>query len=242
MTQTTVLIIDDEAAIREMVATALGMAGLNCLCAESATQAHEMIFDQRPNLILLDWMLPDVSGLEFARRLRKEEATQELPIIMLTAKAEEDEKVLGFNAGIDDYVTKPFSSKELIARINAVLRRADAKHGKKVLKAGTLELDPISQRVSVSDQAINMGPTEYRLLEFFMSHQDRAYSRIQLLDRVWGSNVYVEDRTVDVHIRRLRKALSPQGHDQFIQTVRGTGYRFSTQGTTSAPKTAQIQT
>lgn len=238
MTQATILIIDDEPAIREMVATTLEMAELNCLCAENATLAHEMIFDQRPDLILLDWMLPDISGLEFARRLRREEATQELPIIMLTAKADEDEKVLGFSAGIDDYVTKPFSGKELIARVHAVLRRADAKHGKKVLKAGTLVLDPISQRVSGNEQAINMGPTEYRLLEFFMSHQDRAYSRIQLLDQVWGSNVYVEDRTVDVHIRRLRKALAPHGHDAFIQTVRGTGYRFSTQGTGEATTTS----
>lgn len=231
MSQTTVLIIDDEPAIREMVATTLEMADLNCLTAENATKAHQIIFDKQPNLILLDWMLPDVSGLEFARRLRKAEATQELPIIMLTAKTDEDEKVLGFSAGVDDYVTKPFSGKELIARVHAVLRRADAKHGQKKLKAGTLVLDPISQRVSAGEHAISMGPTEYRLLEFFMSHQDRAYSRIQLLDHVWGSNVYVEDRTVDVHIRRLRKALAPHGHDAYIQTVRGTGYRFSTQGT-----------
>lgn len=231
MRQTTILIIDDEQAIREMVTTTLEMADLKCFSAENATVAHEIIFDQQPDLILLDWMLPDISGLEFARRLRKEEATQELPIIMLTAKADEDEKVMGFSAGVDDYVTKPFSSKELIARVHAVLRRADAKHGKKVLKAGTLTLDPISQRVSAGEDPISMGPTEYRLLEFFMSHQDRAYSRIQLLDQVWGNNVYVEDRTVDVHIRRLRKALAPHGHDLFIQTVRGTGYRFSTQGT-----------
>jgi two-component system phosphate regulon response regulator PhoB len=229
MNQATVLVVDDEAAIREVVATTLEMAGFNCLCAENTTQAHKMIFDQQPNLVLLDWMLPDISGLEFARRLRRDEATQELPIIMLTAKADEDEKVLGFSAGIDDYVTKPFSSKELIARVQAVLRRASAKYGQKKLKAGTLTLDPISQRVKSGEFPINMGPTEYRLLEFFMSHQDRAYSRVQLLDQVWGNNVYVEDRTVDVHIRRLRKALAPHGHDQFIQTVRGTGYRFSTQ-------------
>ncbi|MEJ2669235.1 MAG: phosphate regulon transcriptional regulator PhoB [Gammaproteobacteria bacterium] len=229
MSLSTILIVDDEYAIREMVSTALHMAQLRCLQAENTLIAHEMIFNEQPNLVLLDWMLPEMSGLEFARRLRREEATQDLPIIMLTARADETEKVMGLNAGVDDYITKPFSSKELIARIKAVLRRSNATHRNTVLKADQLELDPVSQRVSSNNTPINMGPTEYRLLEFFMSNPDRAYSRLQLLDRVWGNNVYVEDRTVDVHIRRLRKALAPFGHDHFVQTVRGTGYRFSAQ-------------
>jgi two-component system phosphate regulon response regulator PhoB len=222
-----ILIVDDEAAIREMISTGLKLAGINCLTAKDATEAHRIIFDHAPDLILLDWMLPTISGIDFARRLRKEEISEEIPIIMLTARTDEDYKVQGLDAGVDDYMTKPFSMRELIARVKAILRRKTGHASKKNLQAECLVIDPISQRVSVNQQIINMGPTEYRLLEFFMSHPDRAYSRVQLLDQVWGNTVYIEDRTVDVHIRRLRKALEEHGVDHFIQTVRGTGYRFS---------------
>jgi two-component system phosphate regulon response regulator PhoB len=226
-TSPSILIVDDEAAIRDMISTGLELAGMRCLSAKDATEAHRIIFDHAPDLILLDWMLPNVSGIDFARRLRKEEISAEIPIMMLTARSDEDYKVQGLDAGVDDYMTKPFSMRELIARVRAILRRKIGHATKKALQAETLTLDPISQRVSVNDQAVSMGPTEYRLLEFFMSHPDRAYSRVQLLDQVWGNTVYVEDRTVDVHIRRLRKALEDHSVDHFIQTVRGTGYRFS---------------
>ena len=219
--------MDDEAAIREMISTGLTLAGMQCLSAKDATEAHRIIFDHAPDLILLDWMLPVVSGIDFARRLRKEEVSAEIPIIMLTARSDEDYKVQGLDAGVDDYMTKPFSMRELIARVKAILRRKTGHATRKNLHAEGLVIDTVSQRVSVNQQVINMGPTEYRLLEFFMSHPDRAYSRVQLLDQVWGNTVYIEDRTVDVHIRRLRKALEEYGVDHFIQTVRGTGYRFS---------------
>lgn len=222
-----ILIVDDEVAIREMISTGLKLAGMNCLSAKDTTEAHRIIFDHAPDLILLDWMLPTVSGIDFARRLRKEDVSAEIPIIMLTARADEDYKVQGLDAGVDDYMTKPFSMRELIARVKAILRRKTGHASKKTLQAKELMIDTVSQRVSVNQQVINMGPTEYRLLEFFMSHPDRAYSRVQLLDQVWGNTVYIEDRTVDVHIRRLRKALEEHSVDQFIQTVRGTGYRFS---------------
>ncbi len=222
-----ILIVDDEAAIREMISTGLALAGMSCLTAKDATEAHRIIFDRSPDLILLDWMLPTITGIDFARRLRKEEISTEIPIIMLTARSEEDYKVQGLDAGVDDYMTKPFSMRELIARVKAILRRKTGYTTRKKLQAEALMIDTISQRVSVNQQAVSLGPTEYRLLEFFMSHPDRAFSRVQLLDQVWGSTVYVEDRTVDVHIRRLRKALEDHGVDHFIQTVRGTGYRFS---------------
>ncbi len=222
-----ILIVDDEAAIREMISTGLTLAGMSCLSAKDATEAHRIIFDHSPDLILLDWMLPTISGIDFARRLRKEEISTEIPIIMLTARSEEDYKIQGLDAGVDDYMTKPFSMRELIARVKAILRRKTGHTTRKNLQAEALMIDTISQRVSVNQQAVSLGPTEYRLLEFFMSHPDRAFSRVQLLDQVWGSTVYVEDRTVDVHIRRLRKALEDHGVDHFIQTVRGTGYRFS---------------
>ena len=222
-----VLIVDDEAPIREMIAVALEMAGYECLEAENVQDAHSLVVDQRPDMILLDWMLPGTSGIEFARRLKREEATAELPIIMLTAKSEEDNKIQGLDVGADDYITKPFSTRELISRIKAVLRRTSVVAAEKAIDVEGLCLDPVSHRISANGDPVDMGPTEYRLLEFFMSHQERAYSRTQLLDQVWGANVYVEDRTIDVHIRRLRKALSPHGFDGFIQTVRGTGYRFS---------------
>ena len=224
-----ILIVDDEAAIREMIAIALELAGYSCLEAEDALQAHHLVVDERPALILLDWMLPGMSGIELARRLKRDEATREIPIIMLTARGEEDNKIQGLDAGADDYITKPFSTRELASRIKAVLRRANVLHQEQAIDVEGLKLDPVSHRVSANEQAVEMGPTEYRLLAFFMSHPERAYTRTQMLDQVWGGNVYVEDRTIDVHIRRLRKALEPYGYDRFIQTVRGTGYRFSVQ-------------
>lgn len=229
MSGNTVLIVDDEEAIREMIAVSLELAGFSWLQANNGQSAHEIVVDQRPDLILLDWMLPGISGVELARRLKRDDATSEIPIIMLTAKGEEDNKIQGLDAGSDDYITKPFSTRELISRINAVLRRSKGTQGKPLELSG-LSLDTISHRITANDKTVDMGPTEYRLLEFFMSHQDRAYTRAQLLDQVWGGNVYVEDRTVDVHIRRLRKALTPHHLDHLVQTVRGTGYRFSGKG------------
>jgi two-component system phosphate regulon response regulator PhoB len=220
--------VEDERPIREMVMFALASAGYEAQEAADARQAQAVIAERLPDLILLDWMLPGISGIDFARRLKKEDLTRELPIIMLTARAEEEDKVQGLESGADDYITKPFSPRELVARIRAVMRRGGPAAEDEILRAGGLSLDLASHRVSAGETLLEMGPTEYRLLEFFMSHPERVYSRGQLLDRVWGSNVYVEERTVDVHIRRLRKVLEPQGHDALIQTVRGTGYRFST--------------
>ena len=227
MSKHKILIVDDEAAIREMVAVALEMGDFQVLEAENAQRGHELIVDERPDLVLLDWMLPNISGIELARRLKRDESTAEIPIIMLTARAEEDNRIQGLDVGADDYITKPFSTRELVARIRAVLRRTSAGAAEKAIDVEGLVLDPVSHRVTAQDDPVDMGPTEYRLLEFFMTHQERAYSRTQMLDQVWGANVYVEDRTIDVHIRRLRKALAPWGYDRFIQTVRGTGYRFS---------------
>lgn len=227
MTSKTVLIVDDEAPIREMIAVALEMADYHCLEAEDAQQAHSLVVDRQPDLILLDWMMPGTSGIEFARRLKRDPITAEIPIIMLTARSEEDNKILGLEAGADDYITKPFSPRELVARLKAVLRRATPAGVEEIVEVNGLCLDPISHRVTSHDQPLEVGPTEFRLLQFFMTHQERAYTRNQLLDQVWGGNVYVEERTVDVHIRRLRKALGPE-HEQLVQTVRGTGYRFST--------------
>ncbi|SFT93798.1 phosphate regulon transcriptional regulator PhoB [Halomonas saccharevitans] len=229
MSAKTVLIVDDEAPIREMIAVALEMADYRVLEADSAQAAHAMVVDHQPDLVLLDWMMPGISGIELARRLKREEATAELPIILLTAKGEEDNKIQGLEAGADDYITKPFSPRELVARLKAVLRRATPQGVEDAVEIDGLLLDPVSHRVSVDGQSLEMGPTEYRLLQFFMTHQERAYTRGQLLDQVWGGNVYVEERTVDVHIRRLRKALGEPYH-QLIQTVRGTGYRFSAKG------------
>jgi two-component system phosphate regulon response regulator PhoB len=226
MTAKTVLIVDDEAPIREMIAVALEMADYRVLEADNAQAAHAIIVDDQPYLLLLDWMMPGTSGIELARRLKREETTAELPIILLTAKGEEDNKIQGLEAGADDYITKPFSPRELVARLKAVLRRATPRGVEDPVEVEGLKLDPVSHRVSVDGKSLDMGPTEYRLLQFFMTHQERAYTRGQLLDQVWGGNVYVEERTVDVHIRRLRKALG-EPHQQLIQTVRGTGYRFS---------------
>lgn len=225
----TILIVDDEAPIREMIAVALEMAGYDCVEAENTQQAHASIIDRQPDLILLDWMLPGTTGIELARRLKRNELTADIPIIMLTAKGEEDNKIQGLEVGADDYITKPFSPRELVARLKAVLRRAGPADSDSPLEVDGLHLDPASHRVTIDDQPAEMGPTEYRLLQFFMTHQERVYTRSQLLDQVWGGNVYVEERTVDVHIRRLRKALGEQ-YEYLVQTVRGTGYRFSTKG------------
>lgn len=222
-----ILIVEDEQPIREMVMFALAGAGYEVQEAADARQAQAHIAERLPDLILLDWMLPGISGIEFARRLKREDLTRELPVIMLTARAEEEDKVQGLESGSDDYITKPFSPRELVARIRAVLRRGGPGAEDEVLRANGLSLDLASHRVSAGETPLEMGPTEYRLLEFFMSHPERVYSRGQLLDRVWGSNVYVEERTVDVHIRRLRKVLEPYSYDALIQTVRGSGYRFS---------------
>ncbi|WP_300315872.1 phosphate regulon transcriptional regulator PhoB [uncultured Psychrobacter sp.] len=223
-----ILIVDDEPAIREMVMMTLEMAGFESLQAADISEAHQQVVDHRPALILLDWMLPgDKSGVDFCRMLKNDEMLAEIPVIMLTAKSEEDSKVHGLDAGADDYMTKPFSTRELISRIKAVLRRSSALSSDRPIEIGALSLNPKSQRVTANDQVIDLGPTEYRLLAFFMSHPERAYTRPQLLDQVWGGNVYIEDRTIDVNIRRLRKLLKPFGCHTFIQTVRGTGYRFS---------------
>jgi two-component system phosphate regulon response regulator PhoB len=219
--------VDDEAAIREMIAVALQMAGYRCLEAENAQAAHAIVVDHQPDIILLDWMMPDVSGIELARRLKRETAYADIPIIMLTARSEEDNKIQGLEAGADDYITKPFSPRELIARLKAVLRRTATAGIDEPIEVEGLRLDPSSHRVSSGETELEFGPTEFRLLQFFMTHPERAYTRSQLLDQVWGGNVYVEERTVDVHIRRLRLALGAQ-HEHLVQTVRGTGYRFST--------------
>ncbi|MBC6904125.1 phosphate regulon transcriptional regulatory protein PhoB [Saccharophagus sp. K07] len=227
MADKTILIVDDEAPIRDMLRIALEMADYACLEAADAQQAHSLIVDQKPDLILLDWMLPSTSGIELARRLKRDDFTAAIPIIMLTAKGEEDNKVQGLEVGADDYITKPFSPRELVARLKAVLRRSEPTNLNEPIQVDGLRLNPISHRVTINETPVQIGPTEYRLLEFFLTHQERVYSRSQLLDHVWGGNVYVEERTVDVHIRRLRKALALDGHDRLVQTVRGAGYRFS---------------
>lgn len=228
MNTATILVVDDEPAITDMISTALEIAGFRCLRAGNAQQAHALIVDEKPDLLLLDWMMPGTSGLELARRLRRDELTAKLPIIMLTAKSEEDNRIQGLDAGADDYITKPFSIRELTARVKAVLRRSGSADSEEPLVAGALTVDRVGKRVLCSGAPVELGPTEYRLLEFFMLHPERAYTRAQLLDHVWGGNVYIDERTVDVHIRRLRKALESGSQDQLVQTVRGTGYRFST--------------
>ena len=222
-----ILIVDDEPAIREMIGFTLGLGGFEYVEAGDAAEAREMIADEAPDLVLLDWMLPGESGYELARKLKKDVSTRELPIIMLTARGEELDKVRGLDAGSDDYVTKPFSPRELLSRIKAVLRRSSFSVSSEVLDVNGLRLDPASHRVSVGDSLLDLAPAEFNLLHFFMSHPERVYSRSQLIDCVWGANVYVEERTVDGHIRRLRMALEPTKHDRLIQTVRGAGYRFS---------------
>ena len=229
MTAKQILIVEDEKPIRDMIGFGLRRAGFEVREAEDCQGARVEVANRLPDLVLVDWMLPDMSGLELTRLLKKDPATREVPVIMLTARAEEEDKIRGLEAGADDYVTKPFSPRELLARIKTVLRRGAPDEDEEVLVAGGLKLNSASHRVTAGEETVGLGPTEYRLLKFFMSHPDRVYSRGQLLDRVWGGNVYVEERTVDVHIRRLRKALEPSGCDRLIQTVRGAGYRFSEQ-------------
>ena len=222
-----ILVVEDEASIRDMLRFALERAEFRIVLAGNAQEARLRIAEARPDLILLDWMMPGLSGLEFAKELKGGATTKDIPIIMVTARAEEEDKVRALNIGADDYVSKPFSFPELIARIQAVLRRAMPGGVEERLSVAGLEVDAASQRVTAKGEAVKLGPTEYRLLHFFISHPERVYTREQVLDRVWGQNVYVEERTVDVHIRRLRKALQPYGYDSMVQTVRGTGYRFS---------------
>ncbi|HEY9511909.1 MAG TPA: phosphate regulon transcriptional regulator PhoB [Rhodanobacter sp.] len=233
--QKRILIIEDEAPIRDMVAFALRKADMLPTAAGDAGEAQLAIADAIPDLILLDWMLPGISGMDLARRLRKDDLTRTIPIIMLTARGEEADRIAGLDAGVDDYVVKPFSTRELIARIKAVLRRSHGEDSSGVIELGGLRLDGLAHRVFAGDQQITVGPTEYRLLHFFMTHTERVYSRAQLLDHVWGGSVYVEERTVDVHIRRLRKTLEAWGLDALVQTVRGTGYRFSTNPAPTRP-------
>ena len=222
-----VLLVEDEEAIREMVAMALERAGYRVRHAESAEDGDAAIRLSQPDLVLLDWMLPGESGIDFARRLKRDRATREIPVILLTARGEEADRIRGLDAGADDYVPKPFSPRELVARVKAVLRRVQPTASETPVEMRGLVLDPVSHRVIGDGRKVEMGPTEFRLLHFLMTHPDRVFNRAQLLDNVWGANVYVEERTVDVHVRRLRKALAPTGHDDLLQTVRGAGYRFS---------------
>jgi len=225
--RTKILIVEDEAAIRQMVCMALSQENYVCLEAADTIQAQAKILETVPDLLLLDWMLPGLSGVEYARRLRAEKLTRDIPIIMLTARTEEEDKVRGLQSGVDDYITKPFSTRELLARIKALLRRAAPHNDDKTIEIAGLQLDPVTHRILVHGESIKLGPTEFRLLHFFMSHPENVHSRERLLNSVWGGGVYVEERTVDVHIRRLRKALTGSGHDCLIQTVRAAGYRFS---------------
>jgi len=224
-----ILLVEDEPAIQELIAANLQRAGHHVLRAGDAETALRLIREALPDLVLLDWMLPGMSGIELAKRLRAEERTRTIPIIMLTARGEETDKILGLETGADDYMTKPFSPRELVARIKAVLRRRAPQVTEDSVEMGGLRLDPATHRVTSGAQLLNLGPTEFRLLHFLMTHPERVHSRTQLLDHVWGDHVFVEERTVDVHIRRLRCALEPTGHDRLIQTVRGSGYRLSAQ-------------
>ncbi|MEI6869135.1 MAG: phosphate regulon transcriptional regulator PhoB [Methylophilaceae bacterium] len=223
-----VLIVEDESPILELLALNISQAGYNPLRAISAEHAEKLINEALPDIILLDWMLPGMSGIDFAKKLRSNTLTKTIPIIMLTARSEELDKVKGLEVGADDYITKPFSPRELNARIKAVLRRKAPELTEDLLKINGLELNPVSHRVSGNNKPLEMGPTEFRLLHFFMSNPERVYSRSQLLDKVWGSQIFIEDRTVDVHIRRLRNILTQSQHEGLIQTVRGSGYRLST--------------
>ncbi len=223
----TILVVEDEPAIQELIASSLELAGHLTLRTDSAEQALQMVRERLPDLIVLDWMLPGINGVEFARRLRSDKRTQAVPVIMLTARAEEQDMLVGLETGADDYMTKPFSPRELNARVKAVLRRRSPQVTDDVVEVAGLQIDPASHRVTGAGGLLQLGPTEFRLLHFFMTHAERVYTRMQLLDHVWGDHVFVEERTVDVHIRRLRKALEPTGHDTLIQTVRSAGYRFS---------------
>lgn len=221
-----ILVVEDEVAIRDMLSFVLEQHGYETVEADNYQSALNQLHEPYPDLILLDWMFPGGSGIQLLKYLKQDDILSQIPVVMLTARGEEEDKVRGLENGADDYVTKPFSPKELMARLKSVMRRVNPTSLDDTLKVGKLKLDPVSHRASLSDKALEMGPTEFKLLHFFMTHPERVYSREQLLNNVWGTNVYVEDRTVDVHIRRLRKALAD--HDHLVQTVRGAGYRFST--------------
>jgi two-component system phosphate regulon response regulator PhoB len=221
-----ILVVEDEPAIQELIAVNLEHAGHRVLRAGSVPEAQALIREALPDLVLLDWMLPGASGTSFARQLRTDERTRDIPIIMLTARAQEQDKVAGLEGGADDYVTKPFSPRELLARIKAVMRRRAPQLTDDIVEISGLRLDPGSHRIAAGGAAVELGPTEFRMLHFFMTHPERVYNRAQLLDEVWGDHVFIEERTVDVHIRRLRQALEASGHDRLLETVRGTGYRF----------------
>ena len=222
-----ILIVEDEPAIQELLAFNVAQAGFQAMRAEDADSTWRQIQGSVPDLILLDWMLPDISGVILAKQLRGDARTKDVPIIMLTARGEERDKIFGLESGADDYITKPFSPRELMARIRAILRRHVPQMPDEIVVSGGLELSLSKHRISVKGSDLELGPTEFRLLHFFMTHAERVYSRTQLLDQVWGTQAFVEERTVDVHIRRLRAALEPSGTDNLIQTVRGSGYRFS---------------
>lgn len=224
-----ILIVDDEQAIRQMLGFALAGDGYHCIEAGNVVEAQATLSQQRPDLILLDWMLPGISGIDFARRLKRDPKMTQIPIIMLTAKGEETDKIKGLDSGADDYITKPFSTRELLARVRAILRRSQNEEVLEVLEAGRLRMDLQTHRVTIQDETVEVSPTEFRLLQFFITHPERVYSRSHLLDAVWGNETYIEERTVDVHIRRLRKLLEPFACDDMIQTVRSVGYRFSPQ-------------
>ncbi|WP_025673739.1 phosphate regulon transcriptional regulator PhoB [Salinivibrio socompensis] len=223
-----ILVVEDEAPIREMLCFVLEQKGYQTVEAEDYDSALAQICEPYPEMILMDWMLPGGSGLNLIKHLKREELTRQIPVVMLTARGEEEDKVRGLEVGADDYITKPFSPKELMARLKAVMRRVSPTTLEDVIEVQGLKLDPVSHRVTANDEPLDMGPTEFKLLHFFMTHQERVYSREQLLNNVWGTNVYVEDRTVDVHIRRLRKVLEASEYAKLVQTVRGAGYRFST--------------
>lgn len=223
-----ILVVEDEDAIKDMLAMILEQAGFQVICAENAETAQKWLIDNlSPDLVLLDWMLPGISGVEFAKRLKKDDLYKELPIILLTARGEEEDKIKGFDIGIDDYITKPFSPKELIARIKAVIRRSNKSLESHLLSVANISLDIEQHRLMINDKTVEVSPTEFKLMQFFMTHQNKVYSRTQLLDQVWGRSIYIEERTVDVHIRRLRKILAEYQCEHLIQTVRGFGYRFS---------------
>jgi two-component system, OmpR family, phosphate regulon response regulator PhoB len=221
-----ILVVEDEPSIQELIAVNLEHAGHRVLRAADVPEAQALVREVLPDLVLLDWMLPGTSGLNFARQLRTDQRTKDIPIIMLTARAQEQDTIAGLEGGADDYVTKPFSPRELLARIKAVMRRRAPQLTDDIVEIAGLRLDPVAHRVSAGGANIELGPTEFRMLHFFMTHTERVYSRAQLLDEVWGDHVFVEERTVDVHIRRLRQALEATGHDSLVETVRGTGYRF----------------
>lgn len=225
--KTSILVVDDESAIREMVCLALAQEDYECLEAADGHKAEQRLRERRPDLILLDWMMPGMSGLDLVQRLRRQAETRDIPVIFLTARAEEEDMIRGLKSGADDYITKPFSTAELLARIEAVLRRRQGATVAEVMSYNGLNMDVAAHRVTCRGEPVEIGPTEFKLLKFFMENPNQVFSREQVLNHVWGLNVYVEERTVDVHIRRLRKALAPVGAEGLIQTVRGSGYRFS---------------